>query len=121
MRGTILLIALFVSAIASSACGGPPRDRHVTRTAAIACDRFDECGNLDEYGYSSYTECLSNMESSFYDLWPEDECGDGAMDRRAVFDCQDRAAVYACDANVFDLASFIQSCDAESVCTVSSN
>jgi hypothetical protein len=116
MTRTATFIVIAAGLLATS-CGEPSRERNVQRIASTACDRFDECGNLDDYDYSSYDECLSDMESSFYDSWPEDECSDGQINMDRYRDCLDRADSFACDANFFDFLSFVSECNAEKVCT----
>ncbi len=107
---------LVVTALALSIAGcGTAREPRVERMARVACDRFAECGSL-EANYGSYSECTSDMEAQFYDLWPAGQCGDGQMDGPTYRDCLDRAAVYSCNATVIDFLSFVDSCSADDVC-----
>lgn len=104
-------------ALLATSCGEPSRERNVQRIASAACDRFDECGNLNDYDYGSYDECVADMESSFYDSWPEDQCSDGQINMDEYRRCLDRARNFACDANLFDFLSFVSDCNAQKVCT----
>ena len=95
----------------------PSREERVQGMATQFCNRFDACGEIGPgQGYESYSECTSELESDFYDLWPADECANGQIDSVAYENCYQRAENYPCDSNVFDLFSFLGSCDAETVC-----
>lgn len=114
MRRT-LLSAIFLLTVPALSCGEPPRENRVERIADAACDRFDECGSL-ENDYESYGECVSDMESRFYDLWPEDRCGEDRINKEKYRECLDRAHDYPCDASGLDLLSFLDRCNASKVC-----
>lgn len=116
MRWTVKPKLPFAIVLLAVSCAEPPRERNVEVIAETACDRFDECGDLDALGYGSYAECASDMEAKFFGLWPADRCDDGQMNRDAYLDCLDRAEVYPCNANLVDLLSFLSSCNADAVC-----
>lgn len=97
-------------------CGEPSRDRAVERISDTVCDRFDQCGDLGRYDYATYSECLSDIETRFYDGWPDDQCGEGQINRDRFLDCEDRAANYPCQANLGDFISFLSNCNAQQVC-----
>lgn len=98
----------------------PTLDTRIELIAQKACARFDECGNIGEGDgntYQTMSECRSEMESDFYELWPSDECSDGRVNSDKYDDCVARSESYSCDDNIFDFISYYSECSANDVCT----
>ena len=97
------------------ACGPPSRDRAVQTTAKKTCDRFDQCGELEE-NYSSYNECLTEWEDNYYDGWSADECEDD-INPDQLDECHATIDNFDCDSGGLGvLAILAGSCSQAQVC-----
>lgn len=113
----LLILGAVASLLLSTGCGEPNRDERVAEIAQTGCDRFDACGEIGSGGrFDTYSECVSDLEGTFYDLWPADECSEGQINENAYETCVDRANNFPCDSNVFDQLSFAASCGEGDVC-----
>ncbi len=98
----------------------PALDTRIEFIANKACDRFEECGEIgegDDQDYKTRDECENDMESSFRDLWPADECSDGRIEATAYDACVSRAETYSCDMGIFEFITYYDECNASDVCT----
>ena len=97
------------------------REQYVEQISDEACDRFEECGKIgDGQLYANEDECESKMESNFYELWPEAQCGDDKITGSTYKACYDQAHDFTCETglnSVDDYMNYISNCNASQVCT----
>lgn len=111
------LLVLLITIAFAAACGPPTRDRAVTKTARKVCKRAEQCGTLDD-NYSSYNECLTDWENTFYDGWSESNCDNGQIDPVQLDECHTQIETFDCDGNGLDvLGLLLTSCSAAQVCS----
>lgn len=116
MRQHLFLISV-AALLFASACGEPTRDERVMDISQTGCDRFDSCGEIGSgQRYETYSECVSELESTFYDLWPAEQCEAGQMNDSTYNTCRERAQNFPCDSGILDQLSFANSCGAGDVC-----
>lgn len=116
MRKWFIMTSL-AALVFASGCGEPTRDERVMDIAQTGCDRFETCGEIgSDERYDTYAECLSELEGTFYDLWPADSCGQGQINDSEFDRCVDRAANYPCDSNFLDQLSYLNECGSGDVC-----
>ena len=81
------------------------------------CNRIEQCGDIGEgRDFENYSECISDTESFFYDLWPSDECAEGQIDSIAYEGCYQEVQNYPCNADFFDVLDFFSDCGSDEIC-----
>ncbi|MFP4596638.1 MAG: DUF6184 family natural product biosynthesis lipoprotein [Persicimonas sp.] len=86
--------------------------------AGSVCDQMRDCEAFGPDGeFADYDDCLTEVKSTYNDMWPADECGGGRIDAQAFEQCKSRAVANACDENILDALSFRLECGADDVCT----
>lgn len=76
-----------------------------------ACDAFGP-----DAQFADYDDCVTELKSTYNDLWPADECSNGRIDEARFRQCKQRAVSQACDENILDMISFRLECSADDVC-----
>lgn len=117
-RHSLLLFAVLCLAT-SLGCLEMDREGYRDTAAQEVCDEADACNNLHNLfgdGYDSHADCIVGERARFNDMWPESECGDGAIDPDQFDRCMDRARLAACDGSFLDQLSALGECRASEVC-----
>lgn len=97
----------------------PSRETRVEAIAEEACERAKECGEVGpDKSYETEDECQADMESRFYELWPEAECNRNQINDARYDTCVQRAQTFSCDGTgaFLDTLAFGQACDSDEVC-----
>ena len=114
---SLLTLALSTAILFATGCGEPSRDERVMEISQQGCDRFDSCGEIGSgERYETYSECVSELEGYFYDLWPADACGQGEINDIKYDECVVEAENYPCGSDLADLGAFAIECRAGNVC-----
>lgn len=114
---TWMMSGMIISMLVAAGCGEPSREERVQDIAQVGCDRWQECGEIGPgERHESYAECRSSLESTFYDLWPAEQCEAGQMNDSTYNTCRERAQNFPCDSGILDQLSFANSCGAGDVC-----
>ncbi len=114
---TWMMSGMIISMLVAAGCGEPSREERVQDIAQVGCDRWQECGEIGPgERHESYAECRSSLESTFYDLWPAGQCGNGQINESVYDSCTERANNFPCDAGFFDQVGFAADCGADDVC-----
>lgn len=118
-----LTLTLAATSFLAIACGPraatvvDERETYVDEIADTVCLEKQDCGEIGEDGqYESMEDCHDSVESTMRDFWPQDECADDAIDGEIFLDCNDRARLTACDANVAEVFAALTECNADEVC-----
>ena len=97
------------------------REQYVEQISDKACDRFEECGQFGSGKlYADEAECESTLETRFYELWPEAQCGNNQITGSSYDSCLEQAEGFTCEtglASVDDYVTYVSDCNAEKVCT----
>jgi hypothetical protein len=117
MMRNILIGTTIAAVLVAVGCGEPTRDERVRDISQTGCDRFDACGEIGSgQRYDTYSECVSELEGYFYDLWPADACGQGQINESEFDNCMVEAENFPCNSNILDLGAFGLECRAGNVC-----
>lgn len=114
-RFRFLLLSLVILIVA---CNELDRETARDIAAEDICAEADRCDNLGDDGlHPSHSDCIIEERKRFNDAWPEERCGDGAIDIEAFDRCVDSALEVACHDQPQDWLIAIALCNADNVCT----
>ena len=95
-----------------------PREAGIERLTKAVCDTY---GAHNGFGqgkkYANTDECMADYKNTFASKYTVEACGEPhAFDAVKFVQCESRAHNWEASSNVFDLAGFMTSCTAASVC-----
>ncbi|QDG49925.1 hypothetical protein FIV42_03965 [Persicimonas caeni] len=115
-RSLLITLGATLLVVSLSACETTRAD-YRDDIAQSVCQQMREC---DAFGkdaeFADYDDCVTELESTYNDLWPADECSNGRIDKAKFDQCKQRAVSQACDENILDMVSFRLQCSADDVC-----
>lgn len=95
-----------------------PRDAGIERLAKAVCNTYaDHHAFAKGEKYSSNDECMVDYKKTFANKYTAEACAEPhAFDTAKFEQCEARAKNWEASTNVFDLAGFMTSCTAMSIC-----
>ncbi len=90
--------------------------------ADAVCSQMKKCGAIGGANaqFADTDDCVTQVRSTYNDLWPADQCSDGRIDAKRFDECKRRAVAKACGGNILDTISFRLECGADEVCVAPS-
>lgn len=115
-RAFCLIVATALVVVALAGCKQTRAD-YRDDIAGSVCQQMRECNAFGpDADFADYDDCVTELESTYNDLWPADECSNGRIDQARFDQCKKRAVSQACDENLLDMVSFRLECSADDVC-----
>jgi hypothetical protein len=95
-----------------------PRDAGIERLAKAVCATYGAHHAFAKgEKYATADECIVDYKNTFANKYTAEACGEPhAFDTAKFVRCESRASNWEASSNVFDLAGFMTSCTAASIC-----